>query len=371
MGAYRIISSDSHVFEPADLWTRRVEARFRDRAPHWVREGEYDQLIVDGQKVGAIGLISQAGTRFEAPEEITFQGQLAGVRPGGWDPDAHVKDMDLDGIDGGVLYPSNGLFLFKVSDLELRSVIFRAYNDWLAEFCQTHPQRLKGIAMLNVHCLPEAVDELQRCAKLGLAGAMISVFPGPDCLYDRPQYDTLWAAAQDLALPISLHTATQSPTPAVYGTDTTAQTATFRANIDYWVRHSLADIIYSGVFDRFPHLKVGAIEFELAWVPYFLRMLDYVYVERQQQAFYRYQDGRLPSDVFRSNVFLSFQEDDLGIQLRDHIGVETLMWGSDYPHAESTFPKSQDILTQIFKGVPEDEQAKIAGENAARLYQFN
>ena len=200
---------------------------------------------------------------------------------------------------------------------------------------------------------------------------MISVFPGPDCLYDRPQYDILWAAAQDLALPISLLTATQSPTPAIYGTDTTAQTATFRANIDYWVRHSLSDIIYSGVFDRFPHLKVGAIEFELALAPYFLRMLDYVYVERQQQAFYRYQDGRLPSDVFRSNVFLSFQEDDLGIQLRDHIGVETLMWGSDYPHAESTFPRSKQIMQQTLDGVPDDEKAKIAGGNTARLYHFD
>jgi hypothetical protein len=112
MATYSIISSDSHVFEPPDLWTSRVAPVFREWAPHWVQAGGNDQLIVDGQKVGTVGLISQAGRRFEAPEAITFEGQLAQVRPGGWDPDEHVKDMDLDGIDGGVLYPSNGLFLF-------------------------------------------------------------------------------------------------------------------------------------------------------------------------------------------------------------------------------------------------------------------
>jgi predicted TIM-barrel fold metal-dependent hydrolase len=370
MATYRIISSDSHVFEPPDLWTSRVAPVFRERAPHWVQAGGNDQLIVDGQKVGTVGLISQAGRRFEAPEAITFEGQLAQVRPGGWDPDEHVKDMELDGIDGGVLYPSNGLFLFKVHDSELRTVIFQAYNDWLAEFCQAYPQRLKGIAMLNVHDLPDAVAELERCARLGLAGGMISVFPGHDRLYHRPEYDRLWAAAQALEMPLSLHTATQSPAAGIYGLDTSSQTATFRANIDYWVRHCLSDIIYGGVFDRFPRLKIGAVEFELAWVPYFLRMLDYVYIERQQQASYRYKDGRLPSDVFRSNVFVSFQEDDLGIQLRDYIGVETLMWGSDYPHAESTFPRSREILGRILTGLPEAEQARIAGENAARLYHF-
>ena len=371
MSVYRVISSDSHVFEPPDLWTSRIKTTFHDRVPQWVREGDNDQLYVDGQKVGAIGLISQAGTRFEAPENITFEGQLAGVRPGGWDPDEHVKDMDLDGIDGGVLYPSNGLFLFKVPDNELRSVIFRAYNDWLAEFCQTHPKRLKGIAMLNVLDLSGAVRELERCAAMGLAGAMISVFPGYDRLYNRLEYHTLWATAQDLDMPLSLHTATQSASPTVYGLDTTTQTATFRANIDYWPRHCLSDMIYAGVFERFPRLKVGVVEFEIAWIPYFLRMLDYVYIERQQQASYRYKDGRLPSDVFRNNVFVSFQEDDLGIQLRDRIGVKTLMWGSDYPHAESTFPRSREILEQILAGVPDQEKAMIAGDNAARLYHFD
>ena len=372
MGKYKVISSDSHVFELPNLWTDRIEPRFRERAPHVVREGGYDQWYVEkDQKVGAIGLVSGAGTRFEAPETITFEGRIEDVHRGGYDPDEHVKDMEADGVDGAILYPSNGLFLFKVADSPLRSAIFRAYNDWLAEFCQAHPDRLKGIAMVDVESVPDGIKELERAARMGLAGAMISVFPNPDRLYDQPVYEPFWAVAQDLDMPVSLHTATHTASSNVHGLDHKTQTATFRANIDYWVRHSLSDIIYAGVFDRFPKLKVVVAEFELAWVPYFLRMLDYVYIERQMQATYRYKDGRLPSEVFHSNVYMSFQEDDLGIQMRNLIGVDGLMWGSDYPHAESTFPRSREILEQILQGVPEDEKAKIVGENAARLYHFH
>jgi predicted TIM-barrel fold metal-dependent hydrolase len=372
MASYRIISSDSHVFEPADLWTSRIDRAFRERAPRVVHDGQYDQWVVEGnKKVGSIGLVSQAGVRFQAPEKITFAGSYQDVRPGGWDPLEHVKDMEIDGVSGGVLYTSNGLFFFRIPDSALLSAIFRAYNDWLAEFCRACPQQLKGIAMVNVDDASEGIKELQRAAKLGLSGGMIAVSPLPDRPYSLPMYDPFWAAAQDLGMPISLHTATQRPGPGVPTLDNASQTATQRANIDYWVRTSLCDMLYAGVFERYPKLQVAAVEFELSWVPYFLRMLDYVYVERQQQATYRFKNQILPSDFFRSNVYLSFQEDDLGIRLRDLIGVDRLMWGSDYPHAESTWPKSQEILDRILAQVPEAEKAKIAGQNVARLYHFD
>ena len=131
-------------------------------------------------------------------------------------------------------------------------------------------------------------------------------------------------------------------------------------------------MIFSGVFERYPRLKVGVVEFEISWAPYFMNRMDDRY-----QAWAvgvhgtRFKANALPSDFFRSNVFIGFQEEDLGIQLRRHVGVDNLLWGSDYPHAESTFPKSREILERIFEGIPEDEKAKIAGENTARLYHFN
>ncbi|HMB88980.1 MAG TPA: amidohydrolase, partial [Methylomirabilota bacterium] len=146
-----ILSSDSHVFEPPDLWTTRIDQAFRHRAPRMVRIDGADQLVVEEHQVlSGIGLISNAGARFEAPETISGLGRFEDVPPGGYDPQQHLADMRLDGVAGEVLYPSQGLFYFKVPDSALMSAIFRAYNDWLADFCRADPGRLKGIAMINL-----------------------------------------------------------------------------------------------------------------------------------------------------------------------------------------------------------------------------
>src|SRR5215475_7715824 len=163
-----ILSSDSHVFEPPDLWTTRIDAAFRDRAPRMQRIDGADQLVVEAdQVISGIGLISNAGARFESPETISGQGRFEDVLRGGYDPDQHLRDMALDGVAGEVLYPSQGLFYFKVADTALMSAIFRAYNDWLAEFCQVAPDRLKGIAMISLDDVSEGIAELERTAKLG------------------------------------------------------------------------------------------------------------------------------------------------------------------------------------------------------------
>src|SRR3954468_15230019 len=146
-----VLSSDSHVFEPPDLWQTRIDAAFRDRAPRIERIDGADQIVVERDQIlSGIGLISNAGMRFEAPETISAQGRFEDVHRGGYDPEQHLKDMALDGVAGEVLYPSQGLFYFRLADTALMSAIFRAYNDWLAEFCRTDPARLKGIAMINV-----------------------------------------------------------------------------------------------------------------------------------------------------------------------------------------------------------------------------
>src|SRR5271170_1605334 len=205
-----ILSSDSHVFEPPDLWQTRIDAAFRDRAPRIQRIDGADQIVVEADQIlSGIGLISNTGTRFEAPETISAQGRLEDVRRGGYDPEQHLKDMELDGVAGEVLYPSQGLFYFRVTDTPLMSAIFRAYNDWLAEFCRTDPARLKGIAMINLDDIPDAIGELERAARLGLSGAMITEYPLEDRRYDQAEYEPFWAAAAGLQLPLSLHTATR------------------------------------------------------------------------------------------------------------------------------------------------------------------
>ena len=206
---------------------------------------------------------------------------------------------------------------------------------------------------------------------LGLAGAMITEYPLEARRYDQPEYEPFWAAAEALGMPLSLHTATRRQGKIRGAGERTIRDATSRSTKAFYPAISMCDMIFSGVFERHPGLRVAIVEFELAWAPHVLSSMDYTYRERHEEALYRFKDGMRPSDFFHRNVFLSFQEDAIGIRLRDAIGVDNLMWGSDYPHSESTFPQSRKILAEILAGVPEEEQAKIAGANTARLYGFD
>ena len=372
MAGYRVISSDNHIMEPPDLWAKRIEAKYRDRRPQLVTMEGGQAWVCEGNEGNSPGQGSQPGVRFESQEELARIDFFENVRPGGYIPDDHIKDMDTDGIDVSIIYPSAGLVMYgRVPDGDLLSAVFRAYNDFVGEFCQPYPKRLGGIAMINVDDVKLAVNELRRCRAMGFVGGMITVYPPEGRRYDSPEYDPLWATAQDLEMPLSLHAATNRwGSGEAFQLKETARLAHL-CNMDMGVRMSLADMIYSGVFERYPKLQIGAVEHELSWAPHFLNRLDYNYLERPAGwEGYRYKENMLPSDYFHRNVFLGFQEDALGIQLRHIIGVDSLQWGSDYPHHESTFPRSLEILEEILGDCTEEEKAKIAGGNAARVYQM-
>ena len=374
MAGYGVISADNHVVEPADLWTTRADAKFKDRVPKIVREETgADWWYCDGYQVLGVELGTQAGLRFEAPEEISMhRDTFDNTRLGGYIPEEHVKDMAIDGVDMSILYPSTGLLLYSIPDSDLLTHIFKVYNDWVAEFCSANPKVLKGIAMVNVDVVDVGIKEIERCAKLGFVGAMITVYPPAERPYSLPEYEPLWAAAQDLQIPLSLHIATNRPGPGQEFQNLLSTPPWFLSNVDHWVRESIGQMIFTGVFERYPKLQIGAVEMELSWVPHFLDRIDYTYTQRQIEfAPYRFKEDMLPSDYFHRNVFLGFQEDAVGIRLRDIIGVDSLMWGGDYPHPESTFPKSQEILEHILVDCTEEEKAKITGGNAARVYNLN
>ena len=372
MGGYRIISSDDHVMEPKDLWTNGIEPKFRDRAPHVVRVDGVDWWYCDGIKGQSAGAATQLGKRFEEPDKLSIPGIYEDVRPGGYIPEEHLKDMDTDGVDVSIVYPTASISWFAVPDSDLVTAVFRAYNDWVADYCKPYPDRLKGIAMLNVDDVAESVTELERCAKMGLVGGMITVYPPEDISYDSSRYEPLWAAAQDLAMPLGLHIASNRPGPGQEFVTIDNVTSAFMTNVDHWIRMSLANMILSGVFVRYPKLQAGSIEMELSWVPHFLDRMDYNYTQRYRDfSRYRLKEEMLPSDYFHSNVFVSFQEDALGIRDRHIIGVDNLLWGSDYPHTESTFPRSREILEEILVDCTEEEKAKIVRGNAARIYNLS
>ena len=372
----KVLSSDSHIVEPPDLWTSRIDPAFQDRAPHMIidDEGMARWLVEGDQSLGSVGAPSQAGLRYEDPEAITFEGALDDVRPGAFEPGPRTEDMRIDGVDGEVIYPTVGARLYTILEPNLLAACFRASNDWLADFCSANPGLFKGNALISLDDVEDGIRELERCAKLGYRGAMITTYPGDDKQYEHPDYEPFWSAAESLGVVISMHIASNRPGPGqvsvftVNGDEEGA--AAFSVNQDHWVRKSVASMIFSGVFERHPNLNVAIVEHELAWAPYFLRTMDWLYTELSQTAPHRFKEGVLPSDYFRSNVTMSFQQDDIGIQLRHLIGVQCLTWGSDYPHAESTWPKSREVLAKVLADVPADEQRKIVCDNVAGLFGF-
>ena len=373
MGKYRVISSDSHVVEPMDLWTTRMESKFKDRAPYVVAEEDGEWWFCDGLRITGVGLVAQSGVRFDEPEKLKQAASYANVREGGWDPDEHVKDMKMDGVDAELLFPSFGFMMYNVvPDGELLSAVFYTYNDWLTEFCNSHPDQLKGVGLVNLDDIETGVAEMKRCVKNGMSGVMIPAFPPEGRPYSLPDYEPVWATAQDLGIPLHLHVATYRPGVRQELRHTLTTSKSFVANQDHWVRMSLGDIIFSGVFERYPKLMVGSVEFELSWIPHFLDRIDYTQTQRApRQEWYQFKEDMLPSDYFHRNVFVGFQEDSLGISMRHIIGVDNLLWGSDYPHPEGTFPRSQEILKEILTDCTEEEKVKIVGGNAARIYGLN
>ena len=295
------------------------------------------------------------------------------VRPGAYIGEEAVKDMDIDGVDVGLVYPSLTIFLYPfVEDGELLTAIHGVYNDFVAEYCRANPRRLKAIAIINIDDVQTGVKEIERCAKLGFVGATIPEYI-TERGYGSPEYEPLWDCAQNLDIPLALHIST----PRVKAgrgwdreiVDPLVFSILMLDNADFWVRVSLTEMILSGVFERHPKLKVGVAEHELNWVPYWLERMDYSYNERAAgRDGYRLKNDMLPSDVFHSNCFVDFQEDALGVKHRDIIGVDNIMWGSDYPHTESTWPKSRQFIEEILAECTEEEKAKIVGGNAARIY---
>lgn len=371
MSIGQMISSDSHIIEPPDLWTTRLDRALRDHGPRAVEIDGQQWWVLNNMKGLSFAGGAQTGDRFTKPEELRTGALFDQVRPGGYQPLDHITDSEADGVIGSVMYPTQGLVLYTQANSEMLSACARAYNDWLLEFCSAAPDRLKGVAMLNVDKVEDAVAEMRRTHQLGMAGAMIPVSPGPTRPYSLPEYEPLWAAATELGIPLSMHLGANRVGADGISSNMAAIRPSYFAICETWVKESVADMIFAGVFDRYPTLQMGVIEHELGWIPFFLNRMDYTYTQRHGNAnYYRFKTAGKPSDFFRRNVFCSFQDDELGIREREQVGMHGLCWGSDYPHTESTFPRSQQIMDQRLAGVPDAEKRRIVAGNCARIYGF-
>jgi predicted TIM-barrel fold metal-dependent hydrolase len=365
METERILSADSHVIEPADVWTARIEKRFLDRAPRVIKHSgdrDGDFFVVEGLKPFPVAGFAVAGV-----DPKYFADKMAsgypGVRPSAWDPALRLEDQARDGVFAEVLYPSLGMRLFQLEDGALRAASFRAYNDWLADYCAHSPRRLAGIAMVPLDDVDEGVEELKRSAKKGLKGAMIWGGAPRDRPYGSSEYDKFWAVAQEHATPISLHILTERRG----GSDFISVMKGYPA-LHHSVEKSLAELIFGGVLERYPKLKFVSVENDVGWIPHFIQRMDHSYEK------YRYLEANAipnpPSFYFRRQVRATFQDDRVGVLMRDFAGGGNLMWASDFPHSDSTWPNSREVIARDFEGVPDGERRKMIAENVAALYDI-
>jgi predicted TIM-barrel fold metal-dependent hydrolase len=364
---FPVYSTDSHVVEPPDLWISRITSTFRDQAPRVVRMEDTELWVVDDNiRMAVVGIQAQAGRRYASgteKDQITKRGFYHDIPDLG--PDRYVLDLDSDGVAGAVLFPSNAHQAYRCIDGDLLAAVARTYNDWVLEFCATHPGRLKAVAMLDVGDVSAAIVEMERAVSGGAAGVLIPVLPRAGRRYDQPVYERLWSAAEAMNVPLLMHVGGNQ---AVLRREPTIDLIR-HATKDLHVQASLASMTLSGVFARHPRIRIGAVEFGASWAVYLMQQLDRVHMNGSWQHG-RFPSGELPSDHLRRNVFFSFQEDRPAIQWRHVIGTGNLMWGNDYPHAESTFPRSIEILTNDLRDVAEEDARRIVCDNAVETFDF-
>jgi predicted TIM-barrel fold metal-dependent hydrolase len=367
----RYYSCDSHVVEAREVF-EGLEARFGDRAPrierdHAGRPGDW--LMLPGAGPIPVGRLGIAGSRLDDPKthERIARG-YDGLNPGVRDSSKRLDEQLQDGIVGEVMYPSLNMFTYAIADREVATAVFARHNDWVLDYCAVAPERLIGIGCLAIPDVDAALAEMKRSALRGVRGFMIPAHVSPSQPYCDPAYDRFWAAAEDYGVPLTMHiftgTSLDGGHPAHWGTPGGTIKGYTLAHTT--VANTVIDLICGGVVERFPKLKLIVSEFETGWIAHFLQRLDHA-IYRTPRSAVDYLTMK-PSEYFRRNFYATFEDDHEGILTREAIGVRNLNWGNDYPHHDSTWPRSMPILERIMAGVPHDEVERMCFGNVVELY---
>jgi predicted TIM-barrel fold metal-dependent hydrolase len=354
--APRLISADSHVNEPPEMFGERLPVALRDRAPHVATVDGVECLVMEGLRPRKLprGRESLAG---EA---------LARAQAGGWDPSLRIRDQDRDGVAGEVVFPTLALqACFMAPDPALQLALARAYNDWAAEVFAGHGDRFAVAAVIPIADIDGACREAERAAGLGLRSLFLPSQVA-DRPYNDPAYDTFWRIAQDTALPLTFHAGTGHEPRIERGPGGAVINYLLGSQIDG--AHVILYLTMSGVLERFPGLHVVTVETGSAWLAWVMTTMDEIYEKHAMWT--RPKLALRPSDYVRRQCHVTFQNDPVGVHNRSFTGVDALVWGSDYPHPEGTWPNSRAALATQLAGVPDDEAVLMAGGTAARLFGF-
>lgn len=342
------------------MWSEYLPTAYRDRAPKLRRTDRGDFVEFEGAKTPVMALNSQAG---KEKDEFTFaHPRWEDQRAGGWDPAARVADQDVDGVAAEVLYGGGPL---RSTDLDLHYASHASYNDWLADFCAHDPKRLFGVAYIPFDSVESAVSEVRRAAQRGLKSTLIQARP-PHGRWHDPEWAPLWEALVETGLPAGLHVGFSFKRNMRFQDPAGFMTDLVMTKVE--MAEPIAELLFGGVLERYPDLKVISVEAYAGWLAFVAEYVDHAW--DTHRGWLDLSLSLKPSDYIRRQVYATFIEDPVGIRERHTIGVDNLMWSSDYPHGESTWPRSREWVQTALADVPREDVRKIVHDNAQRLYRI-
>ncbi|MFQ5665606.1 MAG: amidohydrolase family protein [Candidatus Binatia bacterium] len=368
-----LVSVDDHVVEPPTVFEHHLAAEYKARAPHVVhkRDGT-DVWVFEGEQIPNIGLNAVVG---RPPEEYGMEPtSFEQLRPGTYDIHARIQDMNANGMLASMCFPSFpglcGALFFRQTDKHLARIILHAYNDWhIDEWCATYPGRFIPLALLPFWDPRLMAEEVRRVAKKGCHA--VSFTQSPDSLglpsVHDPHWDPFWKACADEGTVVCIH----------IGSGANMKISSSDAPVDVLITvqpiacvDCAADILWSRVLREFPAIRFALSEGGIGWVPYFLERVDYVH---QHHHAWTHQDfgGKQPSEVWREHIITCFIDDPIGVRTRHGVGLDTITWECDYPHSDTTWPRSPEVLARSFEGVPDADVRKITHENALRVFRMD
>ena len=363
-----IISADGHVCEPANCYVDHIDPQYRDRAPRIMEmEDGTEAFVVPGmRKPVALGFVDGAGF---GPKERLARAKtmrFADVRPAAYSGRDRLAFMDQDGLAAELIYASVGMGICMHRDAEFKDACMQAYNRWLAGMCSEAPERIFGLAQTAVLSVDSAIADFSRAKEMGFVGMMMPGDPIHED-FDHPDYDALWECAADLQLPICFHILTSR------AGSIDAKPRGHALNNFLGIIRAVQDVVgmmvLGGVFERHPDLKLVVAESDAGWLPHYMYRMDHA-------ARINAEDGilkglsKLPSQYIRSNVWATFQDDMTAYHSLGLMDVEHLLWASDFPHTDSTWPRSRQLIAEQAAHLNEAQHQAIFRDNTARLFNL-
>jgi predicted TIM-barrel fold metal-dependent hydrolase len=374
----QLIDADAHVNPPSTFWDDYLPAKFAGRGPK-IEEGKpdetHDWVVFEGSRKPLNLMSSTAGMG----RNFRPVGRQSDVITGSFEPAARIDDMEKDGVNTAILFGGGPL---GTADNDLYLASFEAYNHWLADFCAYDKNRLVGVAYLPMQDIDQSIAMLKDAAKRGLKGVNIPAFPqssksaagggfaaqvlaltgdpeGP-LQYDDPEFDRFWKACIDHDMAVTIHLGARVARP---------QMTRFLPNLvmsKVCMAEPISIMIFGGVFERFPTLRYGSIESGVGWMSWMAQYMDDIY--DNQRHWLQLDLKNRPSFYMDQNVYASFIRDPVGVKNRNLPGGRNIMWSTDYPHSETTWPDSQANLDKHFSGLSEEERRPIVRDNALKFY---